>query len=224
MPLLLGLTLALTAWNLVLNLAGVPAWAYVPANLAASVGLLVVARLAGLGWPEVGLGPEGVGPGLRWGLAIVAVIGAGLGLALVLPPAQPFLEDARVAGIGVSELLYRTLVRIPLGTVLLEELAFRGVLLAAALRVMGTGAAVAWSSAVFGLWHVGPMIGLLEANDLMGNPAVVVGGVVGGVVLTGVAGAGFCWLRLRTRGVVGPVVVHTGLNSLATVAAYIAQR
>jgi hypothetical protein len=48
------------------------------------------------------------------------------------PRPPPLLSDARVAGLDGDEFAYQVLVRIPLGTVLWEEVAFRGVLLAAA--------------------------------------------------------------------------------------------
>jgi hypothetical protein len=51
---------------------------------------------------------------------------AGYAVALVFPGLRPLLTDARVAGLDGGELAYRLLVRIPLGTVLWEEVAFRG--------------------------------------------------------------------------------------------------
>jgi membrane protease YdiL (CAAX protease family) len=48
------------------------------------------------------------------------------------------------------------LLRIPVGTVAWEEIAFRGVLQAALRRVLAEPAAIAVGSAVFGLWHIRP--------------------------------------------------------------------
>ena len=56
--------------------------------------------------------------------------------------------------------------RIPVGTVLWEEVAFRGVLQAALRRVLAGPAAIAVTSAVFGLWHVRPTAEALGVNRL----------------------------------------------------------
>jgi membrane protease YdiL (CAAX protease family) len=47
-------------------------------------------------------------------------------------------------------------------------------------------------------------------------------GVAGSVVVTAVAGLGFCWLRLRFGHLAAPVVAHAGMNASATVAAHLA--
>jgi hypothetical protein len=77
--------------------------------------------------------------GLKGGIAGGAAAGAAIGAALTLPlfvgaaaPATAArLADRRVAGLCGRRLAYQVLVRIPLGTALVEEVAFRGVLLAA---------------------------------------------------------------------------------------------
>jgi CAAX protease family protein len=51
-------------------------------------------------------------------------------------------------------LAYHACVRIPLGTVVLEEVAFRSVLPALAARRYGISGGVLIASALFGLWHV----------------------------------------------------------------------
>ena len=60
--------------------------------------------------------------------------------------------------------------RIPVGTVLWEEIAFRGVLQAALRRVMPGGAAIAVTSGVFGIWHIRPTAAALRINGLAGGP------------------------------------------------------
>jgi len=96
-------------------------------------------------------------------------------------------------------------------TALTEELLFRSVLLA----LTTTKLAVAWSSLVFGLWHV-----LTTLNGLDGNEATesldgwaAPGSVVAVVIATGVAGVIFTWSRLRSGSAVAPWIVHTAFNS-----------
>ena len=65
----------------------------------------------------------------------------------------------QVAADTVGSRVFNPLVRIPFGTVLLEETLFRGVLLALALRRWSVATAVIVTSAIFGLWHVVPTPG-----------------------------------------------------------------
>jgi uncharacterized protein len=74
--------------------------------------------------------------------------------------------------------------------------------------------------ALFGLWHVRPAWGTAMANDV--EPVLAVGAVAGSVLITAVAGVGFCWLRLRFGHLAAPVVAHAGMNASATVAAHLA--
>jgi uncharacterized protein len=95
-------------------------------NLGGVAAMITVARLLGVTWADLGVGRGTWAAGLRWGGAaiIVAVLGYG-GVLLVAPD---LLENPQLAGASPGALLLRGLVLIPLGTVLAEELAFRGVL------------------------------------------------------------------------------------------------
>jgi membrane protease YdiL (CAAX protease family) len=132
---------------------------------------------------------------------------------------RPLLTDARVAGLGAGEVAYRALVHVPLGTVLWEELAFRGVLLAALARVLTLRAAVAVSAAVFGVWHVRPTLSAVAVNDLVSGPLLVWSTVLLGCAATALAGILLAWLRLRTGSLLAPALLHLATNSLGTLAA-----
>lgn len=224
MGFVVALAAALAVYNNATNLLRLPDSAYVPANLAAAGAVLGAARAAGYGWETVGLARGALGPGIRWGASAVVVVGVGLLLAAAVPWAQPLLADQRVAGLGPAGLAWRTLVRIPLGTVLFEELAFRGVLLGAWAHERSAVEALVGSSAVFGVWHVGPTIRLLEENDVAVATPAAGGAVAAAVVATAGAGLVLGWLRLRTGGIVAPALAHLATNSLGTVAAFLAQR
>lgn len=224
MRFVVALAALLVVYNNATNLGHLPDRAYVPANLVAAALVLASARAVGYRWTTVGLARDTLAPGARWGAVGVVVVAAALLLASAVPWAQPLLADQRVAGITRADLAWRTLVRIPLGTVVFEELAFRGVLLGAWAHERSGAEALVGSSALFGLWHVGPTIRLLEENEVaVGSPAAAAG-VAAAVVATGVAGAVFGWLRLRTGGVLAPALTHLAANSLGTVAAFLAQR
>ena len=52
----------------------------------------------------------------------------------------------------------------PLGTVLLEEIGFRGVVYGLSARMWGFAWATVISSVLFGLWHVQPAIGVVTSH------------------------------------------------------------
>lgn len=206
--------LVLMTHNLVGNLVLPPAL-YVPVNLAVAAVLLGIARASGIPWAELGLGRSSVGRGAALGAAAFLLVAITIVVAALVPATRPLFVDQRVAKVTGAAVAYQALVRIPLGTVVLEEVAFRGVLLAALGRVTSTGAAVGWSSALFGLWHVVPTVEALRANRL----ALSAAAVTAAVVATAAAGAVFCWLRLRSGSLVAPALAHVATNSVALVVA-----
>jgi membrane protease YdiL (CAAX protease family) len=206
------------------NVAGewlVPAAVYVPVNLGTAALLVMLGRASGLSGHELGLSRATTRRGLVVGGVGAAVVVVGVVLGAVVPLTRPWFGDERVADVDtLAELAYQALVRIPLGTALLEELAFRGVLLALLARVRPMGTAVTVSSVLFGLWHIRPTLGALATNDLAQGAWSQAGAVTAAVVLTALGGFLFCGLRLGARSLLAPLAVHASTNSAATVAAY----
>ena len=219
------LVVFLGAWNnlVVTRLPGAPG-SYVPANLLATGLLLLAARAAGLSWEELGLSRRRVRAGLRWGGPCCAVVAVGCATALAIPAVRPLFADARLAGADGAEIAYQVLVRIPLGTVLWEEIAFRGVLLAALTRLIPPPAAIAASAVVFGSWHIRPTLSAVAANDLAGGPVARVLAVVLGCAVTAGAGWLFAWLRVRSGSLLAPALLHLATNTLGTLTAAAAHR
>lgn len=196
-----------------------PAVAYVPTNVAVGAVLLAVARRRGSSWEDLGLD----GRHIRRGLTVGAVAGAAAMVAMLLAAALPmtrgFFDDARVPADAPGwERLYQTVIRIPIGTVLFEELAFRGVLLAVLCRQLRLRAAVGVNSALFGLWHIVPTLSTATANGIEGLARV--GMVAGSVLGTAVAGVVFCALRVRGRHVVAPALLHLAFNDVGYLIAW----
>jgi len=108
---------------------------------------------------------------------------------------------------------YQALIRIPVGTALWEEVAFRGVLQAALRRVMPKPTAIAVTSCVFGAWHIRPTLQALRANGLAGTRGRAVAGVAAAVAGTTAGGVLFSWLRERSGGLAAPILVHVATNS-----------
>jgi membrane protease YdiL (CAAX protease family) len=220
--------LALLAWILLLGygflLTALPAlslWA-IPLNLGVAALLLGAARLTGLSWSELGLGGEGVRPGLRWGIP-VALVAAAVPLALAfVQPGSFRCGDTRVLQLGLPLLLAHILVRIPLGTALAEEILFRGVLFAWLRRAMRTSFTVALSAAMFSLWHVTSTLALVDAVEPSPGCPGRVATLTVTLASTAVAGVGFAILRLLGRGLLVPVLVHASLNAAGLTATYLA--
>ena len=220
----IALAVAVLALHNVFGNEVVPDAVYVPANVLTAAALVGVAVLAGASLDDLGLGRANAGNGLRWGLAIAGIVAIGLAAGIALPATRGLFHDQRVADLSGSDLAYEALLRIPVGTALFEELAFRGVLLALLLRVTSTVPAVAVSSALFGLWHILPTMSALRANELAEGTAAAIGAVTGAVIVTAVGGVLLCALRLHTGSLIAPVLTHTATNSLAIVAAFAVQR
>lgn len=212
----LGLAVALVAWNTVTNRRPSRESTYLLRNAAAAVVLLLVARAAGLSWADLGLGAGAVDAGWRWGglaVLLAAVVTAALGaLAGAWPRLRPALADPRAA-LPPGRLAFQVVVRIPLGTALFEELAFRGVLQAMAEEAVPVAFAVALQAVAFGLWHVGPTrLALRERArppDLSGQVRVV----AAAVVVTAVAGVVLGVLRAHTDSLLAPVLAHAAVNA-----------
>jgi membrane protease YdiL (CAAX protease family) len=122
-----GAIILTAATNVAVNRM-LPGSAYVPASLG-SAGLLTwFARRGGAGWSDMGMAPSNIGRGLCLGLLVSVPVAAVVSLGITLPPARRSFIDERVRHTDRREILYETLVRIPFGTALAEEILFRGAL------------------------------------------------------------------------------------------------
>lgn len=217
-------TVAVTALGLS-NLATnrvLPDAAYVPWSLALAAALLGLADRAGVDRRELGTAADDATRGALAGAVGVAAVAAGYELA-VRASTGGALHDRRATSLSPARARREALVRIPLGTVVAEEVAFRSVLPALlAARDGRTRTADALAALLFGLWHVLPSRDLVTAND--GASAVAArlgptGTTTAAVVSTAVAGAGLLALRRRTGHLLAPMLVHWATNALGIVAA-----
>jgi membrane protease YdiL (CAAX protease family) len=193
--------------------------AYIPWNLAVAALLVLAARGAGLTWGDLGLGNARLRRGLAVGAAAFAAVGAVYAAGLSLPATSTLFHDTRAAG-PLTAVLFAALIRIPLGTAVLEEVAFRGVL--PGLVGGGWWRATLVSSGLFGLWHVLP-------STAMGANAGVEAALGGwglaaqaalAVLFTFVGGIVFCALRRWSGHLVTPMLAHVATNSLGVLIAW----
>jgi CAAX protease family protein len=197
-------------------------WASIATVPAAAVGLVILVRINGLGWAELGLGREHWKSGLGYALAAVTVVGSVIAVGVLLPMTRPMFLNHHYA--TISGALIASMVIIPLQTVIPEELAFRGVLHGTLNRAWGFRGVALAGSLLFGLWHVATSLGLTSSN--VGFTRLFGGGIVGmlagvtmAVLATGAAGFVFSWLRRRSGSLIAPIALHWSLNGMGALAA-----
>jgi membrane protease YdiL (CAAX protease family) len=208
----------LAAYN---NVIGAQSWHrrwYAPANACAAAAALAAAAASGLTAGEMGLGNGAWRPG-RLAPALAAATVGGYLAAAAMPVTRPFLNDKRVTTLDGPGLAYQVAFRIPVGTVLWEEIAFRGVLQAALRRVMSEPVAIVVASGVFGIWHIRPTAAALRVNQLAGD-RLFAARVTAGVAATAAGGALFSWLRARSGSLAAPVLLHLTTNCAGPVVAW----
>lgn len=225
----LGVVLAVAvAWNLSANL-WLPWALYVPGALVTTAALVGVAvKVGGCRGSDLGIDPRHLRRGLAYGAVAGGAAAVVLVLGAVLPATRGLFQDRRAEGATTAVLLYVVVARVPLGTVVLEETLFRGVLLGLGLRRWSQTTAVTVSCLAFGLWHVLPARHVTSFNPVFSGLADGrtgwVYGVVAAVIATAVAGVALCWLRLRSRSLLAPVLLHATVNGLGYLLAFLAGR
>lgn len=210
---LVGTIVVLAAWNVELR-GLVPGNIRVWVNAALGLVLLVPAYWSGLSSNQLGLERRNLRPGLLWGGATLLILLAVITGASQFSNANQLFSTPRTS-ISLASLWFQALVAIPVGTVIIEEIAFRGVLLGLFLARWSGIIAVVASSFLFGLWHIEGVVA--STNGSAGHVALA---AFGTFVATFVAGLVFCWLRLRSGSLLASALAHIGTNSIALVTAW----
>ena len=178
--------------------------------------VLFARRVDALTWDEIGLARRDLRTGLRWAGVLAALVATGYLVAVIVPDLRDLFRDRRVGDTTPARMLAEVFVRIPIGTVLLEEVAFRGVLLGQIRRRFGATRGLALMALAFGLWHVLPAWRINTVNPVVEQSGVGRGtAVLGAVVATALAALPLGWARLRSRSLVAPIGLHVATNSFA---------
>jgi CAAX protease family protein len=192
---------------------------YVTLNACATGATVAAAAANGLTASDMGFGRAEWPPG--WlAIGAAALVGAGWIVVAAVPATRPVLNDKRITSLDGRAVAYQAVVRIPIGTVLWEETAFRGVLQAALRRILPETAAIVATSVVFGVWHIRPTLQALRVNGLAGDRKQATARVAAGVAATAAGGALLSWLRARSGSLTAPVLLHLATNSGGQVAAW----
>ncbi len=221
-----GAEIAASAATLAYSVAisrAIPGTGYVMANAGAAALSVIAARNRGISWAGMGMRPDRLGRGIRIGVTTALPTAAVVSLGAAVPATRRFFQDERARRGGARHVLFETLVRIPLGTALAEEVIFRGSLLGLFTQRRSPAAAASMSSILFGVWHVLPTLRTLPLNppgaSAHGNAKRTGGAVLAAVTSTGLAGYGLAWLRFRSGSLAAPAVAHASLNEIAYLAA-----
>jgi len=192
-----------------------------PAAVAAALvlAMVAVAWASGLTVAELGLARGTWARGLRWAAVPAVVVVLACALVLMVPALEQRVAPASGSWGGVT---VRVLVRLPLLTVIPEELAFRGVTWALLRRAAGTRAAALGSSVLFGFWHVLAALGGGPANEtaagaLGEGTAGIAARVTGTVLVTFLAGLLLCGLRAGSGSLLAPIGTHWAVNGTGIV-------
>src|SRR5215218_8014603 len=217
-----AVVLVLAAINVTDHLLHPPWWV----RALEGAGLLAWARLDRLSWSQLGLGRDRLVSGCRWGLGAIGVVAGVYVVGILLPLTRPAFQDVRY-DLPLPEALRTAFVVIPLGTVALEELAFRSVLWGMLSRHLRQWQVLLTTSVLFGFWHVMPALhvgatnrGVSDAVGGAGSAAVV----VGTVALTTVGGLVFGELRRRSDSVLASAGAHWATNALGVLFGLVAWR
>lgn len=200
-----------------------PRWSHLLVGPVVALLLVGLSRWAGLSWDDLGLARPSWRRGARYAVLAVAVAGVVYALGVALPLTRAAFLDIRY-DFDAGRALLTALVLIPLRTIVLEEVAFRGVLLGLLRRHRHGLWASGVSSVLFGLWHIVPSLALGSTNQAVG--AVLGPGsgaqlpvVVAAVAFTGVAGMVFCELRRRSGSLLASAGLHWATNGLGVLVA-----
>jgi membrane protease YdiL (CAAX protease family) len=133
-----------------------------------------------------------------------------------------------VLGTSGLQVAHKSLVEVPLGTVALEEVVFRSVLLGLLTSLYGTAWGVAGSALLFGLWHVLPALEMHDSHALTSQLGsgwrARAGTVLGTILATGSAGVLFAMLVVWSGSVLAPMGLHWAMNSTGSIAAWLVGR
>jgi membrane protease YdiL (CAAX protease family) len=200
--------------------------AYLATAVVTTAVLLAWYAFAGGDWAAAGLGRAGLGRGVRWGLVLAALVAVVYLAGALVPATRPLFVDRRVEHASAGQIAFQALVRIPFGTVLLEEVAFRGVLYGLLVGATGPVWAAALSSVLFGLWHVPGAASLSGRNPAVGHtfgsrPWLVVPATVAAMTVAGVV---LCELQRRSGSLAAPAALHWAVNALGLLTAFVVTR
>lgn len=201
----------------------IPRKAHISSNLLAALATVGLGLFLGLSLPQMGLTLDGVKNVIIISALATGAIFLGTFAVSFLPFLRHIFLGESFANARVRKVFFEAGFRIPLGTALVEEILFRGVLLGILLQSYSPLTSTIIAAAVFGLWHIAPSINSIESNTavqerLRSKSLHAKGSVAGIVLVTFIAGLFFNWLRIISGTILTTWLVHWAINSSGAVA------
>ncbi|MCH9816233.1 MAG: CPBP family intramembrane metalloprotease [Actinomycetia bacterium] len=185
--------------------------------LGGSVVVLMLGIMDGSTWRDLGMSPSTWLSGFMWGMATILLVFLIYAVGSTWKKTRSAFHDQNIAGLSKPRLFWQSMVELPIGTVLFEEIAFRAVLWSMLARRFGIINATIISSILFGLWHILPSLDLHLRHSAIGG--VDAGGwwsrtvaIGGSVITTTIGGIVFCLLRIVSGSLLAPMGLHWATN------------
>jgi membrane protease YdiL (CAAX protease family) len=175
---------------------------------------VAISRRAGLDLAAMGLRstawPRGALMGVASGAAIALAGIAGMQLASLIIGAPVVYDPLR--DVTQADLVRHILFFLPLGTVLPEEVAFRGTLVGL-LRRGGVRAALLGSAAAFALWHAAVAVVTVGETTVAAPSPWFLPAIAGALAVVFMGGVVLAWLRLWTGTLATTIAAHWAFNA-----------
>lgn len=130
-------------------------WTRLVLNTLGYAGLLLVYVYSGLNLSDLGLSLKNIKRGVFFGFVISLIIMIGYSIVFMIQP--NLFHDSRYHQ-NLWSAFFAVLILLPLKTVLLEELIFRGILPGILTKMYNPKVALYGSAILFGLWHIMPSL------------------------------------------------------------------
>jgi membrane protease YdiL (CAAX protease family) len=195
-------------------------WARLAWNTLGYLILFITYKAANLNLSSIGLSKNKITSGLKFGFFVIGIIATAMLIIFFVD--KTVFQDTRYRQ-DLLTAIYSVAVFLPLKTVLFEEITFRGILPAIALKVKDEQRFAAMlSSILFGCWHIfsASKIGNYPVGNYFVIPNIFV--MLGVFVATSLAGLLLYWLRVKSDSLVAPILVHWFINAFGIMLAYLA--
>jgi membrane protease YdiL (CAAX protease family) len=184
-------------------------------GLLITLGIIVLSIFLEVSLKQMGLEMGTLKQGVITALPFMLTIVGMMGISYLLKPS--IFLDTRYDQ-SLSAMLVSILILLPLTTVLLEELFFRGLFFGYLNNAVGQIMAIIISSTAFGLWHFYTS----KSVNLDGTSISPLFLSMGVIIVTALAGAFLAWLRIKGNNLISPLLVHWTINATGIVLSYLA--